>query len=213
MLNRYRGIVLMAAIAGAVFVVDQLTKAWISSNMALRETRPIIEGFVRLRYTGNTGAAFGMFQGWTSLLSIAAITIIAVIVLSASRIGNGASSSVGLGGVGGNLTMMLSLGLVLGGAFGNLVDRLRLGFVRDFVEVYGPHIEWNNRVYTWPVFNAADSAISVGVVIIIAALIFGKQHSPSGSGSGENAPSSAPHFTKTESVPRLGSLDRTGTDD
>src|SRR5207244_10069062 len=109
-------------------------------------------------------------------LVISAVAIIAAIVLSASRMGSN------------NPSLMLAMGLVLGGAIGNLGDRLLLGHVRDFIEVYGPHVEWRGTVYTWPVFNVAGSAVSVGVLIIMASLIFGKQdRSPA-----EEQPQSAP---------------------
>ncbi len=156
---------MMAAVAAIVLIIDQLTKAWVSANIAIHDTRPIIEGFVRLRYTQNSGAAFGLFQGWTGALSVVAVAIIAAIVLSASKMG------------GNNRASMLAMGLVLGGALGNLADRITLGYVRDFVEVYGPHVDWNSAVYTWPVFNAADSAITIGVLIVMATLIFSKQES------------------------------------
>src|SRR6266516_3693907 len=140
----------MALIALAVLLLDQLTKAWIASNMAVHETREIIQGVVRLRYTENTGAAFGFFQGWTGALSIAAATIVVAILLSASRVTNG------------NRPNMLALGLVLGGALGNLTDRIRLGYVVDFIEIHGLRINLNETVYTFPVFNVADSAITIG---------------------------------------------------
>ncbi len=141
--------------------LDQLSKAWVVANVAGKPPISIIEGFARLRYTENTGAAFGFFQGWTGLLSIAAIGIIVAIVLSASRVG---ASAFG----------MVALGLVTGGALGNLVDRLRLGHVTDFIEVYGPYLNVNNVHYTFPVFNVADSAITVGAVLLMATLLLGK---------------------------------------
>jgi signal peptidase II len=152
----------MLITAVAVLTLDQLTKAWVSANMVSHDIRPVIVGFVRLRYTENTGAAFGLFQGWTGVLSVAAVAIIAAIVLSAPRVG------------GGTWPAMLAMGLVLGGAIGNLLDRLTLGYVRDFIEVYGPHIEWQATRYTFPIFNVADSAITVGVLLIMALLLFGK---------------------------------------
>jgi signal peptidase II len=155
----------MALIALVVLVLDQLTKAWIASNMAVHETREIVEGVVRLRYTQNTGAAFGFFQGWTGALSIAAATIVVAILMSATRVSNG------------NRANMLALGLVLGGALGNLADRVRLGYVVDFFEVHGLRLNLNDTVYTWPVFNVADSAITIGVILLIVTLIFGKRES------------------------------------
>lgn len=152
----------LGLIALLVIILDQLTKAWIVANIDGHTTRPLIEGFVRLRFTENTGAAFGLFQGWTGALSVAAIAIIAAIVLSATRTATH------------NLAMTIALGMVLGGAIGNLIDRLRLGYVVDFVEVYGPHIQIGNTIYIFPVFNVADSAITVGVVLIMALLLFGE---------------------------------------
>ena len=151
----------MAVLALLILMLDQATKAWITSNMVSHDARVLIDGFLRLRYTQNTGAAFGLFQGWTGILSIAAVAIIGAIVLSASRMGSGSR------------VLMLALGLVLGGALGNLTDRIRLGYVVDFIEVYGPHIDLEGTSYTFPVFNVADSGITVGVLLIMAALLFG----------------------------------------
>ncbi|MFL5733800.1 MAG: signal peptidase II [Chloroflexia bacterium] len=153
--------ILMVVAAALVFALDQATKAWIATNMVNHGVRPIIAGMVRLRYTENTGAAFGLFQGGTLALSIAAAAIIAVIVLSITRMGSG------------NPLLMLGLALVLGGAIGNLVDRVRLGYVVDFVEVTALRADFSGTVYTFPVFNVADSAITVGVILIMAALLFG----------------------------------------
>jgi signal peptidase II len=152
----------MPLVALLVLALDQATKAWITANMASHEIRPIIEGFLRLRYTENTGAAFGLFRDWTGALSIAAIIIIVVLVLSASRVSS-------------NPVLFLALGFVLGGALGNLVDRLRLGYVVDFVEAYGLRLNIGGTIYTFPVFNVADSAITVGVILIIATMLFAKQ--------------------------------------
>ena len=79
----------------------------------------------------------------------------------------------------GNPTTMSTLasGLVVGGALGNLVDRVRLGYVVDFVEVYGPHLEFNNTIYTFPVFNVGDSGITVGVILILIGLLFTREES------------------------------------
>jgi len=153
----------MPLVALLVVALDQATKAWITANMVTHETRSIIEGFLRLRYTENTGAAFGLFRDWTGALSIAAIIIITVLVLSASRVSSG------------NPVLVLALGAVLGGALGNLVDRLRLGYVVDFIEAYGLRLNIGGTTYTFPVFNVADSAITVGVILIIASMLFSKQ--------------------------------------
>ncbi len=171
-------ILLIAAILA--LVLDQLTKLWIVANVADKSPISIISGFARLRYTENTGAAFGFFQGWTSLLSVAAIIIIVVIVLSASK-------------VSANPLSMVALGLVTGGALGNLVDRLRLGYVVDFIDVYGLRLPINNVHYTFPVFNVADSAITVGAILLMATLIFGKESPQTTSASGSPTQGEASH--------------------
>lgn len=197
--GRISRLVAMVSLAAVVLLIDQLTKAWLTTNMATHDTRPIIEGFVRLRYTENSGAAFGLFQGWTGVLSIAAAAIITAIVLSASRF------------AGNSKLLMLAIGLVLGGALGNLVDRLTLGHVRDFIDVYGPHIEWNGVVYTWPVFNVADSAISIGVVILMVSLVFGQGE---GSPYAETSPDTpVTGFETKDPSPSFRAAGRTGTDD
>lgn len=149
-----------------VIVLDQLTKLWLVSAIPLREQRVVIEGFLQLRHTQNTGAAFGFFQGGTVALSVAAVAIVAAIVYSATRMGDG------------NGWGMFALSLIVGGALGNLIDRLRLGYVVDFIEVYGPHVKIGNSIYTWPVFNVADSAITVGVLILLATILFAGRAEP-----------------------------------
>ena len=161
MLGRIPALIMMVVVAALVLALDQAAKAWITTNMLSHEIRPVIEGIVRLRYTENTGAAFGLFQGGTLALSVAAAAIIAVIVLSVTRMGAG------------NPLLMFALAMVLGGAIGNLSDRLRLGYVVDFIEVNGLRVDLGGIVYTFPVFNVADSAITIGVLLIMAGLLFG----------------------------------------
>jgi signal peptidase II len=171
-------ILLIAAILA--LVLDQLTKLWIVANVAEKPSISIISGFVRLRYTENTGAAFGFFQGWTSLLSVAAIIIIVVIVISASK-------------VSANPLSMVALGLVTGGALGNLADRLRLGYVVDFIDVHGLRLPINNVNYSFPVFNVADSAITIGAILLMATLIFGKESPQTASSTGNSTQGEASH--------------------
>lgn len=159
-------LVIVATTALLVVVIDQISKLWVVDNLSVKPSQVLIEGFLRLRYTRNTGAAFGFFQGGTGLLSVAAIAIVVAIIFSATRMGSS------------NRLTLLSMGLIVGGALGNLADRLRLGFVVDFIEVYGPRIEIGNSIYTWPVFNAADSAISIGVVLLVATMLFGGTPEP-----------------------------------
>jgi signal peptidase II len=101
-------------------------------------------GLVRLDFTRNTGAAFGMFQSGGLLFAAVAIVVSLSILVFYRRIADSA------------LPVRLALGLILGGALGNLADRIRLGYVVDFID-----LRW------WYVFNLADSAIVVGVGILL----------------------------------------------
>ena len=130
-----------------VLALDQLTKQLVSSTMSLGESIPT-EGWVRITYGKNTGAAFGLFQDHTLLLTVLSVFAIGFLVYFYR-----AHSQL-------HPMFRWALGLQLGGAFGNLVDRVRLGSVVDFIDI-GP----------WPIFNVADSAVVTGVALL-AFLVF-----------------------------------------
>jgi signal peptidase II len=143
---------LIAGLAGAILVADQITKWWVLRSLRLGAPVPVIDGLFSLTLVMNPGLAFGMLGGmpeslrWlVGLLSIGAVVILAV--LAARLLPTGGSWT------------RVALGLIFGGATGNLIDRVRFGAVVDFLDVY-----W--RAYHWPAFNVADSAISVGVTIL-----------------------------------------------
>ena len=131
--------------------LDQSTKLWVSGSMQLYESIHIMSG-VNLTYVHNTGAAFSFLSeagGWQRWFFAAlAIIISTVIAIWLSRL----EIHETLLGV--------ALSLVLGGAIGNLIDRLAYGYVIDFLDVYIP--SWH-----WPAFNIADSAITLGVVLML----------------------------------------------
>ena len=127
----------------------------------------IAEPVLALQYVENTGGAFGFFRGQTALLTVMALVVIGALVLYYRRV------------VDPSPWLVVSLGLLLGGALGNLVDRIRLGYVVDFVAV-GP----------WPKFNVADSAITIGVLLVAWATLTGSQ--PVIGGSRAVAPEPAP---------------------
>jgi signal peptidase II len=148
--------------AAFVVAVDQISKQWIRSHSVYGETL-FESGRLRLIHSYNTGSAFGLFTDHSFILSIIAIIGLVVILLfyryqHQSR-----------------LFFSLTLGLIFGGALGNLIDRLRLGHVTDFIDVR----LWGN--FHWPTFNAADSAISVGMIALICFIVVGlikeKDHS------------------------------------
>jgi signal peptidase II len=138
---------LFLSLAALVLVVDQLTKAWIVANVEPGRPLPIVGDFVRLVFSQNTGALFGLFRDNATLFGIVSIGVIGAIALYHGRSPRSAVLSV-------------ALGLLLGGAIGNLVDRLRLGYVVDFVDAGLGGL----RFYT---FNVADSAISLALLLIL----------------------------------------------
>ncbi len=134
-----------------IVAADQLSKIWVRSYSG---EQPIFEaGFFRIIHTHNTGAAFGLFQGHTFTLTIVAFVSITVILLYALFIRRRFPLSD-------NRLDRLALGLILGGAVGNLIDRLRFGYVTDFIDVG-----------VWPTFNIADSAVTVGVIVLAYLLL------------------------------------------
>lgn len=137
-----------------VVVADQVTKFWVSGALRPYELVPVIDGFFNLTLAFNTGAAFsflaqgGGWQRW--LLSILAVVVAIVLVVWLTRLDRSERWTAA------------ALSLVIGGAVGNLLDRLRLGHVVDFLDFYLGN--WH-----WPAFNVADSAITVGVAILLLA--------------------------------------------
>ena len=139
------------ALAFAVCALDQLTKCQASWSLTLGIQRPILPGF-NLTLLHNTGAAFSLLNhaaGWQRwLFSGLAIVISVVVIVWLSRLERAQRWAP------------CALALILGGAIGNLIDRVRLGYVVDFIEIY-------YRQWSWPAFNVADSAITVGALMLI----------------------------------------------
>jgi signal peptidase II len=146
----------------AVVALDQATKAIVVRTLELHGNVPLVDGLLSLSHVRNRGAAFGLLSDWDlpyqsallSLLSLAALGAIAYYFLRLP-----ASARL----------PRVALALVLGGAVGNLVDRVRLGYVVDFVHVY-----W--RQHVWPDFNAADSAITIGVTLLVLDILRSPGH-------------------------------------
>ena len=149
--GRWRNVVFFLT-ALLVITADQLSKIWIRSNLTTGESLPEA-GLFRLTHVHNTGAAFGLFQGQSLLLTIVAligIIVLPLFVLLFARRFPFLNSRLS----------KLALGLVLGGTAGNLVDRLRLGCVTDFI-----------HIGIWPAFNIADSAVVIGVILFAYSLL------------------------------------------
>jgi len=138
-------------LVGLIVVVDQVTKAWITSELAGGRVISFLGGALRLLYTENNGALFGLFRGQVGVFALASLGVIALIVGFHARSGRSAY-------------VTLTLGLLLGGAVGNAIDRLRLGYVIDFVDGGLGSLRW----YT---FNVADACISGAILLLIAMAI------------------------------------------
>lgn len=139
----------MLIIAAIVFVLDQASKYWIRTHLALRETItpiPAIGSWFRIIHWKNTGVAFGLFQGSGWVLTAVGIIVVIGIIIYSSQITEGPAF------------WRVALALELGGAMGNLADRLNpeLGYVVDFI--------W---IGNFPVFNLADSAIVIGAFVLV----------------------------------------------
>lgn len=140
-----------------ITLADQAIKYTIRHSLSMGETIPIIDGFFNLTYLRNTGAAWGMLDGYNIWLGILSLIVLLGLVFFRRRfIINVCEHKV-------------ALGFLLGGIAGNLIDRLRLGYVTDFLDF---HI--NN--YHWPSFNIADAAICVGVGIYILSTLWIAEH-------------------------------------
>ncbi|MBU1744855.1 MAG: signal peptidase II [Proteobacteria bacterium] len=149
--------ILFLAITFLVMLLDQATKAWIISTMRIYDSFVVIEGFFSITHVRNPGAAFGFLAGAPPLfrhIFFLAVTVAAIaLILHYLRVSRIEEPS-----------LVSALALILAGAVGNLIDRIRFGEVVDFLDVYiGSH--------HWPAFNVADSAITVGAVVLMAVLL------------------------------------------
>jgi signal peptidase II len=140
-------------IALAVILLDRATKLLIIQTLRLGQGIPVIPGFFDIVFVLNPGAAFGFLATLSEQVRnplFILISVVAVILIIFYRTRYLRSHRL----------VSVALGLVLGGAVGNLIDRLRYGMVVDFLDVHVGQ-------YHWPAFNVADSAISIGVSLMI----------------------------------------------
>jgi len=156
--KRYR---LLYVTAVVVFVLDQLTKAWIFNNLDLDSYYPpdsieVIKGFFYIVHIGNEGAAWGMLSGYGGLL--AAFALVALFAIYKLRHSLELYRS----------SMQWAFGLLIGGILGNLIDRLIHGHVIDFLDFHFPfNIPWIMPTGRYPSFNIADCGIVVGTLIYL----------------------------------------------
>jgi signal peptidase II len=159
-LNRnIRDYIILLLTAGAVVTLDQWTKWLVRENLPfqgtwLPEWLDWLSPYARIVHWHNSGAAFGMFQDASAIFTVLAFLVIGAILYYFPRVDSG------------DWSLRLAMGLQMGGAMGNLVDRLvRDGKVTDFISVG-----------SFPVFNVADSSISMGVVVLLVSVWIKEQH-------------------------------------
>ncbi len=156
-MSKYIKLILITSL---IVVIDQLTKAWVQQKIPLYGSIDVVQGFFSLTNIMNPGGAFGFLanqspgirHGVFIFVSFIAIALILYFYIKTPKEYS---------------FLSFSFMLIFGGAIGNMIDRLRFGAVIDFLDVYVKN--WH-----WPAFNAADSAISIGMTIIVFHLILNK---------------------------------------
>lgn len=143
-------------------VIDQISKYYVLNGMYRGQSIPVLDGLLNLTFVMNPGAAFGFLSGASEkfrvpfflVISLVAIGVVIFFYLHTAR---------------DNKLLQVGLALILGGAIGNLIDRVRFSEVVDFIDFYF-------KGYHWPAFNVADSAITIGVsLLVLEAIISGRQ--------------------------------------
>jgi signal peptidase II len=137
-------------VAVAVFVLDRVTKTLVSAQVPFGTEVSVIGRFVGITNLHNSGAAFGLAPAGAGFFLVAAVAIAVGLVVYVAR-------------TPGDLWTDAALGLIMGGTLGNGYDRIMFGTVTDFI-----------NFHFWPVFNVADSAVSIGVVTLIAGYLLRK---------------------------------------
>ncbi|MBN1473065.1 MAG: lipoprotein signal peptidase [Syntrophaceae bacterium] len=139
--------------ASVIIVLDQVTKSVITKKLFMYGTHKVIDGFFNLVYVMNPGAAFGFLADMPEIFRYSffiGITLLAMALIIYYIVKSENESFL----------IILSLSLIFGGAVGNLIDRVRFGAVVDFLDFYIG--SWH-----WPAFNVADSAITVGALLML----------------------------------------------
>ncbi len=143
----------LLSISGSIILFDQITKILVQNRFQLHESIVVIEGYFSLTYILNPGAAFGFLADQNPtfrMIFFAVVSVVALILLGVFFRETPEDDRMGL----------VAISLLFGGAIGNMIDRIRLGEVIDFLDFY---IER----YHWPAFNVADSAITIGITLLI----------------------------------------------
>jgi len=139
--------ILVFSTALIIVFLDQLTKYLIRMNFQLNQSVPLIKNIFHMTYVTNTGSAFGLFKGINLFFILFSVAVIIAIFYYLRKI------------VGNEKLLQFAVGLLLGGTIGNLIDRIAYGSVIDFIDFI-----------IWPVFNIADSAVTISIILLIILL-------------------------------------------
>lgn len=142
--------------------LDQLTKIWVRSEILVGASQTVLEGWLRWTHSENSGAAWSMLSGQRWLLVVVTVLVSGFVLFMAREFAREAPHQ---------RLPQLALGLILGGGIGNLVDRVLFGVVTDFIDVLTPL----KVLRTFPVFNVADSALTVGVLLLILHFVLDRE--------------------------------------
>jgi len=148
----------MRFLIGVLLVIlsDQISKIWVQNNLNVMESIPVIRGIFHITYIQNPYSAFGLLKFHNAIFVIIALLVILIVIFFLrDRIAEK------------NKLVFFSLIFLLGGSLGNIIDRLRVGSVIDFLDF---------RI--WPIFNIADSAINIGLFLLVVHFLFHKEEKP-----------------------------------
>jgi signal peptidase II len=165
--GRVQYVIYLIGLSAVVLALDLWTKHLIEASLQVGESVQVVGDTVRLTYILNEGGAFGMSIGSNAVYSVVSLLVIAGVIYAMWR------------RLAHNKVIDFSLAGVVGGAVGNLIDRLRYGAVVDFLDVNIPDIDFLGiQMQRWPIFNVADAAVTVGMILIVAALLFSRSETP-----------------------------------
>jgi signal peptidase II len=151
-----KGLVLLIGVVLLALLLDQFSKAWIRGNLAPGDAIPMWSGVVHLSHVWNYGAAWGMLSGQRLVLvGISILVLLGAASMARDFVRRGRLATVGLG-------------LIVGGAIGNLTDRVLQGYVTDMIDM-DTGWQW---LRNFPVFNVADSSLTVGVCLLLIHFVF-----------------------------------------
>ncbi|HDS01761.1 MAG TPA: signal peptidase II [candidate division Zixibacteria bacterium] len=157
-----RRLISYLALTVSIALIDIISKLIIQKNFALHESHQVLGDFFKITYILNAGGVFGSQLGSNIFYLVSAFIVVLLVVFFLFR------------EFGKNKYIDLSLFIVLGGAIGNLFDRIRMGAVVDFLDFDFLKIQLLGYKFDrWPTFNIADAAVTIGMILLVATVLFG----------------------------------------